>query len=122
MTEARINRILQFFYPTLVFLTLVLSWNTVGQARGFGDSKIADFNFEPQKNQPTAMQLSCSQDGSDFKSNETCKSDTGTPWMLLNTDEGTLRSSKKKSYFTSDPDSKNAVSQDNRSSWERESL
>jgi hypothetical protein len=125
MTEARINHVLQFFYPTIVFLTLVLSWNTVGQAGGFGDNKIADFNFEPRNNQPTPIQLSCSQDGSNSKLNQSCKPGVGTPWTLLDADDLTPGSNEQTSYFTAGPDSRNddrPFSQDNGSSLEREAL
>ncbi len=61
MTETvRLNRLVQFAYPALIFFAVLLTWSTASQVTGFADPRIPLFNVEPLGDTPATALLSCS--------------------------------------------------------------
>jgi hypothetical protein len=91
-----LNRVFQFFYPTLVFFTFLLTWNTIGQVKGFADPHLTPhFNWERPSRDPASAPLSCSEKRLSFPDVQSCKVDITQPRKLIDTDDAIQNSVKQ---------------------------
>jgi hypothetical protein len=85
----RFNRFLQFAYPTFVFVSFLLVWNSVVQLNGFADSQMPGLEPNPSSISSAQIQNSCSaqQLTSPEAEARSCAEESSQPWRLVGSHE-----------------------------------
>jgi hypothetical protein len=81
------NRFIQIAYPIVIFFSLLLAWNSVGQINGFAHFREPDFDQNHTNRKPAQIQTACSPGRLSFLEAISCKEENSQPWKLIGTNE-----------------------------------